>query len=307
VSADPTIRIRLGGSHQWRDRFHYRIAGFAVVTDAALDVLAPFTAPARARSCPCPPLPRPDVPEREVYHGPGFIGGRLRTVRCVHVGTAYRIDLPAIARLLVAADGSAVEVLEAPLAVGSNLLVEAVLGPGLILALGLNGTFCLHASAVAVPEGVVAFLGESGRGKSTLAQALDQLPNSGCRRVADDVLPVRLDATGALALPHFPQLKMQPTLQYPPRFPDRLPLTELVVLAPLAAPEASPQAESLGPHASVLALLRHTVASRLFPPELAADHLEWCSSLTRRTETSRIALPSSLRRLAEAPGWLRTR
>jgi hypothetical protein len=46
----------------------------------------------------------------------------------------------------------------------------------------------LHASAVALGRGVVAFIGESGVGKSTLAQAFP-------RPVADDLVPVRFEDT----------------------------------------------------------------------------------------------------------------
>lgn len=46
----------------------------------------------------------------------------------------------------------------------------------------------LHASAIATPSTVVAFVGESGAGKTTLARFLDQAPTA-C--VADDLVPVR--------------------------------------------------------------------------------------------------------------------
>ena len=46
----------------------------------------------------------------------------------------------------------------------------------------------LHASAIATPSTVVAFVGESGAGKTTLARFLDQ---GSTARVADDLVPVR--------------------------------------------------------------------------------------------------------------------
>ncbi len=52
----------------------------------------------------------------------------------------------------------------------------------------------LHASAVGIDDRIVAFVGESGVGKSTLAWALVK---AGADPVSDDLLPIRFDATTA--------------------------------------------------------------------------------------------------------------
>ena len=51
-----------------------------------------------------------------------------------------------------------------------------------------HGKLSLHASAVAIGDGVVAFVGPTGAGKSTLAW---ELVKAGADPVADDVLPIR--------------------------------------------------------------------------------------------------------------------
>ncbi|MDD4932947.1 MAG: hypothetical protein PHO89_05710 [Methylacidiphilaceae bacterium] len=61
----------------------------------------------------------------------------------------------------------------------------------------LQGRVTLHASAVASPTGVHAFVGESGAGKSTLSRCLAEL---GWRIVADDLLPCRM-REGIVAIP----------------------------------------------------------------------------------------------------------
>ncbi len=69
-----------------------------------------------------------------------------------------------------------------------------------------RGMLALHASAVAVGEGAVAFMGPSGIGKSTLATALHQ---RGYTVLTDDVCVVDFDAGGApVVVPAYPQLKL---------------------------------------------------------------------------------------------------
>lgn len=78
----------------------------------------------------------------------------------------------------------------------------------LAMLLHQRGLLILHASAVAVNGGVVAFLGKSGQGKSTTAAALHQL---GYPFVTDDVLAITFDGAGkATVFPSFPQLRLLP-------------------------------------------------------------------------------------------------
>ncbi len=55
------------------------------------------------------------------------------------------------------------------------------------ILLNLRGTTVLHASAVAIDDGVLAFVGQSGRGKSTVAALLCV---AGAKLVADDLLAI---------------------------------------------------------------------------------------------------------------------
>jgi hypothetical protein len=68
-----------------------------------------------------------------------------------------------------------------------ELVRAIVLGPALGLALEMAGFLCLHASAVAIDDRVVAFVGPKYHGKSTLATALTA---AGARLVGDDLLVV---------------------------------------------------------------------------------------------------------------------
>ncbi|PEN12832.1 hypothetical protein CRI94_12570 [Longibacter salinarum] len=82
---------------------------------------------------------------------------------------------------------------------------------GLVLGAILlqRGFLVLHASAVVVDDGVVAFLGHKGYGKSTTAAALHA---QGHPLIADDLLAVHVPQDGSTPLvwPGFPVLKLWP-------------------------------------------------------------------------------------------------
>ena len=78
----------------------------------------------------------------------------------------------------------------------------------LAMLLHQRGLLILHASAIAVNGGVVAFLGKSGQGKSTTAGALHQL---GYPIVTDDVLALDVsNPENITVLPSFPNLRLWP-------------------------------------------------------------------------------------------------
>jgi len=171
------------------------------------------------------------------------------------------------------------------------LIEEALVGTALILALALRGVWCLHASAVAVDGQAVALLGESGYGKSTLAAYLASDPDLPWRRAGDDVLPVAMTQAGLVALPHFPQLKLAPDAQPAAGLPQSLPLQAVYVLAGPAQGSGGVAVEPLGTAEASLALVRHTVAARLFDRELLAQHLGFCAGASASLPLHRMFYP----------------
>jgi hypothetical protein len=152
-----------------------------------------------------------------------------------------------------------------------------LLGPALILSLALRDAWCLHASAVAIGGQAVAFLGESGNGKSTLAAFLASETDLGWQRLADDILPVELTANGFDALPHFPQLKLSPEDQPAGGIPERMPVRAIYVLDGPALERDEIEIRPLGTQEATLAFVRHTIAARLFDKKLLARHLSFCA------------------------------
>jgi hypothetical protein len=86
----------------------------------------------------------------------------------------------------------------------SHLLIDQVI-PRLICH---GGRMVMHASAVELDPGcTVAFLGDTGRGKSTLASSYVQ---SGARLLTDDCLLVEKHGSGLVGIPAYPSLRLWP-------------------------------------------------------------------------------------------------
>jgi hypothetical protein len=150
-----------------------------------------------------------------------------------------------------------------------------ILGPVMAVLLHQRGYLLLHASAVAVDDEAVLFLGDAGGGKSTMAAALH---DRGYGLVADDVAVLRLEENCPVILPGFGQLKLWPEAlvslgddpeklpRCNPRFEKRarpavhrfssapLPLKRIYVLGRGDTPEIAP----LQSHEALAELIRHT-------------------------------------------------
>jgi hypothetical protein len=93
-------------------------------------------------------------------------------------------------------------------ALDERMLRLFLLGPVLSVLLRQRGRLLLHASAVAVADEAVLFLGSAGWGKSTMAAALYA---RGHCLVTDDVAVLRAkENCPVLLYPGFPQLKLWP-------------------------------------------------------------------------------------------------
>jgi hypothetical protein len=119
----------------------------------------------------------------------------------------YLLRFPELADFEVSADTRHIvgrPVARLPRETFRHLLIDQVLP----LVTSRQGRLSLHASAVHLPGfGTIGFVGEAGRGKSTLAAALAM---RGARLVADDCLAIALDGDGAVAVPAYPGLRLWP-------------------------------------------------------------------------------------------------
>lgn len=93
--------------------------------------------------------------------------------------------------------------------VEDSRLRPPILGACMAVLLHQRSLLILHASAVVLPTGAVAFLGNKGWGKSTMAATLYERGHS---FLTDDVLAVNVnDAVSPTVSPAFPQMKLWPS------------------------------------------------------------------------------------------------
>ncbi|HET6248018.1 MAG TPA: hypothetical protein VFE47_10005, partial [Tepidisphaeraceae bacterium] len=115
------------------------------------------------------------------------------------------IDYPGTAGYLITR-GSEITITPTPNA-DDRLIRLYLLGPILALLLHQRQFLVLHSSAVSINGQTIAFVGEKGMGKSTMAAALHA---RGHALMADDLVAVDTRITPPLAYPGFPQLKLFP-------------------------------------------------------------------------------------------------
>ena len=89
--------------------------------------------------------------------------------------------------------------------VPDEVVFTYLLGQVLSFCLLARGVEPLHATCVLVNGAAIAFLGDSGEGKSTLAATL---LTRGYPLLTDDVLVVRFDGDRAMAYPSLPRIKL---------------------------------------------------------------------------------------------------
>jgi len=125
------------------------------------------------------------------------------TFHAVNKREYYLLYDAATVRIL---DGRSIAVDPAP-DVPSEVLRHVLVGPALNHLLDQRGYFVLHASTVSVDGRAVAFVGESGAGKTTTAMAcLVQ----GHRVLSDDVAAIALTEEGPVVRSGYPSMKLDP-------------------------------------------------------------------------------------------------
>lgn len=120
------------------------------------------------------------------------------------VGNHYLLRFPGLADFTVSASGTEVAVHPVP-GVSEQTVEHLYLNQVLPLAMSRHWKLVLHASAVEVDDVAVAFLGPSGRGKSTLAASF---ATSGHRLLTDDGLQVERGGDGYVVRPSHPSIRL---------------------------------------------------------------------------------------------------
>lgn len=120
------------------------------------------------------------------------------------INTGFLVRFPEFADFTISADGT--DIVSYPASGTSAATLEHLYSSQvLLLAYGLQGKLVFHASGVDTSEGALAFMGISGRGKSTLAASFSQ---SGSRFLTDDGLFLQGVDGGYWVQPSHPSIRL---------------------------------------------------------------------------------------------------
>jgi hypothetical protein len=150
----------------------------------------------------CPPNTQDRV-EGPAFHEWAFADGTLWT-QFYRSDPGYLLRFPGLADFSVSASGREVAAHPAP-GVSEQTVEHLYLNQVLPLALSRQGKLVFHASAAEIGGAAVAFMGESGKGKSTLAASF---ATSGFRFLTDDGLMVEAGDGGHRVMPSHPSIRL---------------------------------------------------------------------------------------------------
>ncbi len=268
---------------------------------------------------PLPELPAADgAPDVSFALDPGPLGPREASwfrssewLACARTERGILFRFPELADFLV--DTAGLRVLASPFAgTTDDMLRHLLLDQVLPLVLGLRGLEALHATAVRTENGVCAFLGEAGAGKSTLAASFVA---AGHEIVCDDCLRITVRDSSVLATPGYPGLRLHESscslldgMAAAP-YASKWRLVPVAPFAPGEAPLARLYAlergdvaaiEPLAPREAFMRLV--AAAFRLDPTDRRAVERQhgFLGRLLARVPLRRLRVPQGIERVAEA-------
>ncbi len=205
-----------------------------------------------------------------------------------------------------------------PSTVDRSAVALDLIGVVLPYALHRDGDWCMHASAVVMRDGVVAFVAPRGTGKSTLATACLQ---AGCALVADDVVVLRHAAHGVTVTPTGLPIRLRAETAHAVGVAsstadewgkvrvvadvvtEALPLAAVYVLAPMVH-DAEVVRAPRTTRAAALALLSNGKITELLGADAAGDALTRCIDIAQATTVFDLAVPRELSRLGAVTDML---
>jgi preprotein translocase subunit Sss1 len=119
--------------------------------------------------------------------------------------TQFKGYLPEIGQFLIR-DGKEI-IVEPTIDVDEQMLSSCILGSAFSVLLQQRGFLVLHASAVIMKGQAIAFIGNSGTGKSTTASMFMQC---GYSVITDDVLAIQFETGHPTVIPSYPVIKLLP-------------------------------------------------------------------------------------------------
>jgi hypothetical protein len=238
---------------------------------------------------------------------------------CARQGSGYLLRFADLADFLVSSEGSDIRcypVPDTPLETIRHLLLDQVIP----LVLSVRGRLVLHASAVVVPRGAIAFLGVTGQGKSTLSGSF---VTQGFPLVTDDCLLLQEAGEHLFGHPSYPGLRLWPdsvaalfgqgtrlchVAHYTekkrlgpdndplPFCADPAPLQRVYVLAPYEETEDTKAITlaPLSPREAFMELVKHTYRLDIIAQERLNEEFERLARVVALLPICRLAFPQDL-------------
>lgn len=286
----PIHPIRVTAEHLPRgaQEFVYSIAGNELVFTREVKRLKAFFLACRGSIIEQPVFAKASFEQLELnYHGTAPFANSLRDVKFYRSGDFAQLNVDDVPACQMSLSKRRIHVINGA-EFDSEINLELLTGPALILLLAQQNIFCLHAGAVSMPSGNIAIIAESGVGKSTLSKH----HGDAWGQLSDDILPVK----GLILLPDFPQLKLlnATTLEklgtdtrLKAIFRINTSATKDIHFKPLNAMEA------------MLQVVRHTVASKLFDQNLLSAQAAFAKNLVSDIPVIEVSYSRDLSRLDE--------
>lgn len=199
--------------------------------------------------------------------------------------------------------------------VDANTLNQFIVGSAMAVLLNQRGYLILHASAVNVDGYTIAFLGESGIGKSTIADALYL---KGYPIITDDVLAAQTNKENKpLIIPSFPYLKLKfeiseykqdgaklnPNSEYSKHFNNKnngfLEKSEKLDQIYILDTGDNLDISHLSQQEAIFNLLSNSYCIRLFKEEEQISNLKQCAEIINNVPVYQLKIPRSLDVLPE--------
>lgn len=291
------IRVTRQSVTDDRRAHHYSLAGLRVVFQSCVPSLAAFSeAQASDRfSEMLKELGGPSAIDRELtpplYEGEAPLAGRMRKIQNWWSDSIIELDVDGEHLCSVDLQRKHIHLM-GDFDFTDSLALEVITGPAMMLQLAYINSYTLHASAVATPFGTIAFMAESGVGKSTLGRDA----GATWQQLGDDMLPLRICPDDSQSggwqflLQDYPQLKLDDA-RVPHRARDQS-LKAIFRLLPEAT--SSVRFKRLAKKDAMLQLIRHTVAARLFNDAMLREHARFSKRLSATVPVIQVSYPRNL-------------
>lgn len=298
--------------------FRHRAYGFALHADIRFDELDPVQ-------------PEDELPSIRIETG--AVSGAPASLRYQSLwpsgelyfasygdGRHYVLHFPAFCDAAVDVARLTVRVSSSPF-VPTETLRHVLLDQVVPRTIAGRGHAVLHASAIDSPAGTLAFLGQGGAGKSSLAAAFCA---AGHALVCDDALVVAFAGGRAWATPGYPTLRLLPEtanrffgatdltqvahythkMRVRPRAISRRVTPMLHILLPeVGSAGETPRLERLRGQEAFFALLQEAYRMDAVEPAILARDTGLYADLASRCPVSRLVIPDDLGALPEVRDW----